>query len=151
MSGSADHQAWAVPRPWRRFRRELAAGAGWFAAVGALGLWAGMEPWAFVLLAAAAAYVLGPFVLPMRVRLEGEGVRRGTPLGERFFPWSRFGGFTQGSRGRVAFLHRSGGGLGRLAGSVTLFLPEDEAQQAAALARLAEALPRGTAKRESSG
>lgn len=127
---------WEVAKPWSRFGRELGLAAVWFSVIAALLLWLGGEAWMLALLAVAAAYVLGPLFVPVSSRLDGEGVHRATRFGSRFFPWSEFRAFALGRGERAAFLHRGGGWAGRLRGSVTLFLPEDEAMRAAVVGEL---------------
>ena len=146
MSASGpDPIAWTVARPWRRFRRELWGGTAWFGVVSVLVVWTGGELWVLGVLSLAAAYVLGPLVLPTRVVLDATGIRRASALGERLDRWERFAGYSIARRGQAAFLHRGAGAAGRVLGSVMLLLPDAESERTAVLARFAERWPAPTA------
>lgn len=126
---------WKV-QPWRgRGLALVVVGAVYAALWVYVAVWERDGFWG-VLLVLAAWYVLFPLVVPVRYRLDAEGVTRTTRLvRSRRLPWSRFSGYRVGDDGRSIVL-RSGSGPARwLTGDMSLFVP-DSSVAAQAVQRL---------------
>jgi hypothetical protein len=94
-----------------------------------------------ILLVLAGVYVVGPLLLPVRYRLDAEGVMRATRFTrERRVPWSRFTGFQVADGGRAIALRFASRPMRWLSGDMCLFVP-DRTVAAEAVRRLEFWLP----------
>ena len=126
-------------RPWRGAGPAIGlvgvlfTGLAWYAGrVAHDGVWAAIT-------VVAGLYVLSPLTVPVRYRLDGDGLVRRSWIGERRFPWKRFSAWRRTPNGRVAVLRFAGRGPARWSGGLSLFLPEDDRRDRA-LETLVEAL-----------
>jgi hypothetical protein len=125
-------------RPWRGSSGAIGLvgvlflGLGWYAAAVAKDwVWTGLT-------AVAAAYMLSPLLVPVTYRVDASGITRRSWLSTRQLAWQRFADWRVLPSRRIAVLRFAGKGMARLAGGMSLFLPEEPLR-----ARVLEELSRG--------
>ena len=96
---------------------------------------------------ASAVYVLAPLFIPVRYRLDADGVSRASPFTARRFPWSAFTGYRADPAGRTLFLRLATPRWRKLPAGIALFLPDEKVAREARR-RLEAWLPAGTPRPE---
>ena len=101
--------------------------AAWLSAL-AYATWLTGSPATFLVLLAFGIYLLGPVWVPVSYRLDGSGLFRKTPFGERLFAWADLGHYRVDRQKRSGWILRRGRGTARFLPPVLLLWEPGEGE-----------------------